>query len=1012
MQNTKKVQLRTFFRKRSVRFGISGLLLVLLILLLIPFGAKFYIVDWLQKNGADKASITSLRYNPFAGKIMLKGLDVHAQGHPILKNADMVLDMGLSALINKDIRIEFAEYRELFIDLEQYPDGRWRIASYTTPEDRQEATVVTPEDGNKPWGFLADHILLEECSVQLKTSQLETKLFITRAELNTFTTRENSPAGSFTLTGLIDDSPVEIDLNSLQVAPELDIKGRVKLDALNAEKFKAFVEQVLPTLAGKISLDGDVSLHLQPEATINAAYDGTLQVDQTALGSPDFSTSAARLAWDGNIQYNAPPNKPASLITDGKFSVTSFNFTHPPSNLNTSEKAIDLQGKTELLLGETLQITHQGSFGVQQLEVQLPDIQLKKELLQWQGALSYKAPSDSQNIVLKGTLTAKKLAADLQQAGLTIEQDQFSLDFDNSITVAKQVDVKGVSSAQLTNLSLKNGLKDSAPLVHIAKGNLTALQAQGGTSFSLKSLVLEESKAAVDGEMPLTIQVPRLELSEFSTDLEQYNLKQLMVNDVKAISTVAGKELGAISRIHLGPTSATAEPAASVSQLTVEGITLLKTETQQDPICALKDIQLKDFSWNSSDGLQGSEIAINDLLVDLFRDKEGELNLNQRLAAFRVETPEDPNSEETAPEQPDDTVKEKPPIRITTITMGGKNRIVFEDSSMASPFSANLNISKLLVENLDSTLPEKQATLVIEGELDERAPLHLAGDISLFTPAPQLDLKLKLKNYPLSSLSPYTIQSVGTALASGQLKVTSSLELADNQLDLKNDILLQQLKTETISKELAAELDNQLPVPLDAALTLLRDSDKNIALSIPLKGPVDDLKVGIGDIVMTAVSKSIVSAASSYFVYTLGPYAALAYVGMKVGKEMMEVSLPPVVYQPGDALLTKDHEDYLTRIAKILQDRPGTDIQLIPQVMSSEFQSAKPVKGAETAAPKTAPLTPAMKEKLLALGQQRAKSIQNHLIQNHKIEKQRLLLAESVITEDKDTSPQVILKIE
>ena len=83
--------------------------------------------------------------------------------------------------------------------------------------------------------------------------------------------------------------------------------------------------------------------------------------------------------------------------------------------------------------------------------------------------------------------------------------------------------------------------------------------------------------------------------------------------------------------------------------------------------------------------------------------------------------------------------------------------------------------------------------------------------------------------------------NVGTALASGSLKVKSDLKLKGNTLDLQNDLHLEQVKTSTVDPALAAQLDKKLPVPLDAALGMLSDSKGNIDLQIPVEGKLDDL---------------------------------------------------------------------------------------------------------------------------------------------------------------------------
>ncbi len=210
-----------------------------------------------------------------------------------------------------------------------------------------------------------------------------------------------------------------------------------------------------------------------------------------------------------------------------------------------------------------------------------------------------------------------------------------------------------------------------------------------------------------------------------------------------------------------------------------------------------------------------------------------------------------------------------------------------------------------------------------------------------------------------------------------------------------------------LSEELAAELDNELPVPLEAALSMLRDSKDNISLDIPIEGPLADLDVGISDILVTALGKAIVAAGSSYLVYSLGPYAAVAYVGMKVGEKMMQVELPPVNFELQESTLAPVHADYLKRIAQILKDRPKTDLQLCPVVVSREFLSPEVIASVKTG---TIEVAEKDREKLLALGEQRATAVQDYLIKTFGVEKSRLLICDTKIDTDREAVPKVLLQ--
>jgi hypothetical protein len=292
--------------------------------------------------------------------------------------------------------------------------------------------------------------------------------------------------------------------------------------------------------------------------------------------------------------------------------------------------------------------------------------------------------------------------------------------------------------------------------------------------------------------------------------------------------------------------------------------------------------------------------------------------------------------------------------------------------------------------------------------LEGRAPVELSGTIAPFLQSPAADLRLNVKNYPLSALSPYTVKTVGTALASGQLRLESEMVLADDQLQLDNAVLLLQLQTKTITPALAEELDNQLPIPLDAALSLLRDDAGNIKLNVPLSGPVSELGVGISGVLITALSQAIVPAASGYVMYALGPYGALAYVGMKLGEKMLEVVLPPVVFAPQETAVIAEHIDYLDRVGTILSERPETDLQLCPTAASWELLTSEQREAmAETAIEVDA----ADREQLVELGQRRAAAVRDYLVETGGIQRDRLLICETRIITKQDAQPAVLLQM-
>jgi hypothetical protein len=171
---------------------------------------------------------------------------------------------------------------------------------------------------------------------------------------------------------------------------------------------------------------------------------------------------------------------------------------------------------------------------------------------------------------------------------------------------------------------------------------------------------------------------------------------------------------------------------------------------------------------------------------------------------------------------------------------------------------------------------------------------------------------------------------------------------------------------------------------------------------------LSELNVDISDVLITALSKAIVPAASGYLMYALGPYGALAYVGMKVGENMLEVKLPPVVFAPRETTLTDEHVKYLERIGKILQDRPEGDMQICPYVASWEFMTTEQksaVQGGDVVVDEN------KESDLLQLGQQRGEAIRNLLKEKYGIAHNRLLICDTAIDTKKKATPSVLLRM-
>lgn len=1057
-QNTDR-KTQKYYQKRWVK--VCGALLVLLPVLYFTalFGAKSYLTKWFIQNGADTAVIEKLWFNPFTGRLSVQGVDVQSGGESLFRHSSLVIDLGIGAIINKNIEVEAGGYYDLVLDLKQSQDGSWRIGSYTLPvKDGEVTDTASGEEVSSAWALLADFVHLENCKVTLKTPELDLELLIKTADLRKLTTREGESGATFVLNGELNGRPLLIDLTTLQVTPFLELQGDVKVDGFDFGELSALLQENLQTFAGELELAGALDLKMAEGGKIAVQYDGDINVAAPDIAGNGFAVKASSLGWKGAVSYESSENGLMLVETDGKLAANEYNLSLPDAEFETSEAVIELQGKNKVVLGETIAVQYDGSLLINDSFIALPNNEIEEERLLWQGEVHYDMNHEGEGqyvktdgtlelgpfllktgeadkqiqvrheavdwkgavvygqkekgiesyLDLSGKLAGEEISSEFTETGMLLEQDKVSLTADTQLVLGEQLDIKGVSSLVLEGFGLQGA---GLPEVGLERFAIEDLEADGRQQLRLKELVSQGLMVTVPGNMPLDITVPEIMLSGFSTDdLANFSLEQLALNKPVITSNHNEKELLQLQGVTVEKLSLDEDVKVAADTVTMDSLILLRgaEDELEKPFLTLSAAKMTEISWGTKAGLSGEKLYFEDLVTTLIRDEEGMLNISRRLDAMKVtsETAEKNDIAVESAEKPAESAAGL--IRLGEVSIEGQSHVHFEDHTLAVPYITDLRFEEVVLEDLDSSRPENKSPLVVKAMLEDRAPFSLTGDVSPFLKPVALDLKIKLANYPLSKLSAYTVQSVGTALSSGQLHVNSNLLLANDQIDMKNTIDLKRMETETISDELAAELNNQLPIPLDAALSLLRDSDRNISLEIPLDGPVNDLSVGVSDVLITALSKAIVPAASGYLMYALGPYGALAYVGMKVGENILRVELPPVPFNPGEIEIAEEHEDYLAKVAGIMEDRSETEIQVCPTVVSWDFMDESAIAAVEG---DMVEIKEESRDKLIELGQKRAKAVQQYLVQQFGIDKARLLICDTLIETSKKKVPEVMLNL-
>jgi hypothetical protein len=171
----------------------------------------------------------------------------------------------------------------------------------------------------------------------------------------------------------------------------------------------------------------------------------------------------------------------------------------------------------------------------------------------------------------------------------------------------------------------------------------------------------------------------------------------------------------------------------------------------------------------------------------------------------------------------------------------------FEDYSIKPNFATGLQDLKGTIKGLSSE-PDSRAALNLDGAVDKYAPTHIAGEINILSAQSYANIKASFRNMDLTALSPYSGKFAGYQIERGKLSVEVSYLVQNRKLDAKHKILLTQL-------QLGDKVDSPdaTSLPLKLVVALLKDADGNIDLDIPVTGDLDDPRFRVGPIIWKMV---------------------------------------------------------------------------------------------------------------------------------------------------------------
>ncbi len=307
------------------------------------------------------------------------------------------------------------------------------------------------------------------------------------------------------------------------------------------------------------------------------------------------------------------------------------------------------------------------------------------------------------------------------------------------------------------------------------------------------------------------------------------------------------------------------------------------------------------------------DVALSDYSASIQITPEGKVNLTSLTTSEEEPEVKKDESKQSSPEKTvtaEATAKAEPPldIQVDTLTLQG-GTVSFADRHLPKTFSTTMYKLGGRVTGLAAD-EQMQADVDLRGQLERHSPLTISGKINPLSRDLFADLTLSFKDIDLTPMTPYSGTYLGYVIDKGKLNLDLSYLIEQQKISAKNQVMIDQF---TFGDTVKSDQATSLPVAF--AVALLKDSNDEIHLDIPISGDLSDPDFSLGGVIFTVLKNLLVKAATS-------PFSLLA--SMLGGDE----DFSEITFASGLATIDTEQLTKLETLAEMLVKRPALTLEI------------------------------------------------------------------------------------
>ncbi|WP_167553743.1 DUF748 domain-containing protein [Pseudomonas syringae] len=235
----------------------------------------------------------------------------------------------------------------------------------------------------------------------------------------------------------------------------------------------------------------------------------------------------------------------------------------------------------------------------------------------------------------------------------------------------------------------------------------------------------------------------------------------------------------------------------------------------------------------------------------------------------------------------------------------------FADMTLTPNFATAVQQLNGRIGTIDNRKPTP-APVNIEGKVDRYAPVTIKGSLNPFDPMASLDITTSFKRVELTNLTPYSGKFAGFRIRKGRLNLDLHYLITKGQLKAQNKVLVEQL-------QLGERVDSPdaLDLPIRLAVALLKDTKGRISLELPIEGDLNNPQFSVMPIVWQTLRNLVLRAAQA-------PFKMLG--GLVAGGSSED--LGSVSFAPGSSDLSAEAQKALDKLSVALKERPDLKLEI------------------------------------------------------------------------------------